>query len=125
MVPQITYAQIIDTVRNYIVNTCMNVSKYNQLPDYFKPDYVYSKVLHSADSRISIRATTVNGVKEITSATVDNQLESMLSSAGLAYAQRSYNIDGKNLLALIHNLELIFYLLNNSLIHLNYQKPWP
>lgn len=106
MLPEITYKQIIDKVKNYIINNCSNVNNYNSLPNYLKSGYDYTRKMKSAGIIISIRVRNQNPVTSVSSSTVENDLNNFLSSCGLDNSQFNYPVDPQNLLNLIYDLQL-------------------
>jgi hypothetical protein len=114
--PNITYKTIIDSMKSYIKSVCVNVgdSYDSSLNSFLKAgtsksagtvtNYYYARYGAAYRTAGSFSVYVSNGVSQVTTSTIDSEIDTYFSGLGLTSTTVSYNIDAKSYYLFIANI---------------------
>lgn len=80
----ITYQTIINAVKNYLKNNCMNIASYGSIPSTMKSGYSESSRIGGNDAHYTTKTITcTSGVTQVSSSTVDTDMNNLLNRTGM------------------------------------------
>lgn len=100
----ITYNTVINTVKNWIKNNCINIANWNSIPACFKQGYSNTTVI-SGNGTIQSTCTIniVKYVSQVSGTTVDTDINNFLNNIGLSN-KLNENIDNSEFINFINNI---------------------
>lgn len=106
MVDTITYGTIVNIVKNYAKNNCVNITNFSEIPPCYKSGFSFTigtRDYHITNSRPSTtyhEGATVSGINnpilQVDTSTVDTDMDGFLNAIGILPSQLSYPIDDAN-----------------------------
>ena len=78
----ITYNEIVETVKNYIKTNCMNIANFGAIPAAFKAGYTLSGNISSSGDRYTSKyvVTITRAVTQVASSVVDTDMNNFLTT---------------------------------------------
>ena len=82
----ITYNEIVETVKNYIKTNCMNIANFGAIPAAFKAGYTLSGNISSSGDRYTSKyvVTITRAVTQVASSVVDTDMNNFLARINVA-----------------------------------------
>ena len=105
-IKSITYRTIVDLVKKFIKENCSNITNYSGINASFKNGYTKTYTLDGGNSAATSYYTdtlTANGVSEVSTSTVDTDMNNFLNTIGLTNLLDN-NITDSEFLDFINNI---------------------